>query len=119
MAAALARRTTKAKIMVLGNAIGIRDHPLRVAEEIAMLDAISGGRIEVLFLRGTPNEHKTYDTEVAKTKSMTQEGIDLILKAWRTTTPFSWEGDNYKFSTISIWPLKLEGNWGRKVSDMK
>ena len=38
MAAALARRTAQARIMVLGNAIGIRGNPLRVAEEIAMLD---------------------------------------------------------------------------------
>src|SRR3546814_5346619 len=34
---------------------------------------------------------------------MTQEGIDLILKAWKTTEPFSWEGEQYKFSTVAIW----------------
>ena len=42
MAAALARRTKRAKIAILGNAICLRDHPLRVAEEVAMLD----GRME-------------------------------------------------------------------------
>ena len=45
MAAALTRRTSRARIMVLGNAIGIRGNPLRVAEEIAMLDLMSGGRV--------------------------------------------------------------------------
>src|SRR3546814_7338416 len=29
---------------------------------------------------------------------------DLILKAWKTTEPFSWEGEQYKFSTVAIWP---------------
>ena len=52
MAAALARRTSTAKVMVLGNAIGIRDHPLRVAEEIAMLDHLTDGRIVSGFVRG-------------------------------------------------------------------
>ena len=45
MAAALARRTKRAKIAILGNAICLRDHPLRVAEEVAMLDVITKGRI--------------------------------------------------------------------------
>src|SRR3546814_5591949 len=47
---------------------------------------------------------KTYDTPGDLTKPMTQEGIDLILKAWKTTEPFSWEGEQYKFSTVAIWP---------------
>jgi alkanesulfonate monooxygenase SsuD/methylene tetrahydromethanopterin reductase-like flavin-dependent oxidoreductase (luciferase family) len=69
-----------------------------------MLDTLSGGRVEVLFLRGTPNEHGTYDTVVEHTRAMTQEGIDLILKAWQEIRPFSWHGTHYKFSTIAIWP---------------
>ena len=52
MAAALTRRTSHARIMVLGNAIGIRGNPLRVAEEIAMLDLMSGGRVDSGFVRG-------------------------------------------------------------------
>ena len=52
MAAALARRTSNARMMVLGNAIGIRDDPLRVAEEIAMLDHLSRGRVVSGFVRG-------------------------------------------------------------------
>jgi alkanesulfonate monooxygenase SsuD/methylene tetrahydromethanopterin reductase-like flavin-dependent oxidoreductase (luciferase family) len=103
MASAIIQRTRKARVALLGPLVPL-NNPVRLAEEIAMLDALSGGRMEVLFLRGTPNEHKTYDTDSAKTKSMTQEGIDLILKAWHTATPFSWDGENYKFNTISIWP---------------
>ena len=57
MAAALARRTRRVRIAVLGNAIGLRDHPLRIAEEIAMLDVLSGGRVISGFVRGIGCEH--------------------------------------------------------------
>src|SRR3546814_3400261 len=39
---------------------------------------------------------------------MTQEGIDLILKAWQEDEPFAWKGENYDFSTISIWPRVMQ-----------
>jgi alkanesulfonate monooxygenase SsuD/methylene tetrahydromethanopterin reductase-like flavin-dependent oxidoreductase (luciferase family) len=103
MAAALSQRTSRVKIALLGPLVPL-NNPVRLAEEIAMLDTLSGGRMIVLFLRGTPNEHGTYDTPAAATRSMTQEGIDLILKAWTEREPFSWQGEHYNFSTISVWP---------------
>lgn len=103
MASAIIQRTKRVRVALLGPLVPL-NNPVRLAEEVAMLDALSGGRIEVLFLRGTPNEHKTYDTPPELTKKMTQEGIELILKAWTTEKPFSWEGDQYKFNTVSIWP---------------
>lgn len=103
MASAIIQRTRRVRVALLGPLIPL-NNPVRLAEEVAMLDALSGGRLEVLFLRGTPNEHKTYDTPAALTKAMTQEGIDLILKAWTSERPFAWEGEQYRFETISIWP---------------
>ena len=41
----LVRRTTRARIAILGNGLPLRENPLRIAEEIAMLDVASGGRI--------------------------------------------------------------------------
>jgi alkanesulfonate monooxygenase SsuD/methylene tetrahydromethanopterin reductase-like flavin-dependent oxidoreductase (luciferase family) len=35
---------------------------------------------------------------------MTQEGIDLILKAWTSEEPFAWEGEHFHFPTVSVWP---------------
>ena len=103
MASALSQRTTRAKIALLGPLVPLCN-PVRLAEEIAMLDTLSGGRVVVLFLRGTPNEHGTYDTPAAATREMTQEGIDLILKAWQEREPFAWHGKHYNFSTVSVWP---------------
>ena len=53
MAAALARRTSRAALVVLGSSIALYDPPIRVAEEFAMLDVISGGRLVAGFPVGT------------------------------------------------------------------
>jgi len=103
MAAALTQRVKRAKIALLGPLLPLLN-PVRLAEEIAMLDCLSGGRVVVLFLRGTPNEHRTYDTPADQTRAMTEEAIDLICKAWREPAPFSWEGEHYQFKTVSVWP---------------
>jgi alkanesulfonate monooxygenase SsuD/methylene tetrahydromethanopterin reductase-like flavin-dependent oxidoreductase (luciferase family) len=103
MAAAISQRTEGIRIALLGALVPL-NNPVRLAEEIGMLDTLSGGRLEVLLLRGTPNEHGTYDTPRDHTRAMTQEGIDLILKTWKESKPFSWQGAHYQFSTISVWP---------------
>ena len=54
MAAALARRTRDAMLLVLGNSLALYNPPQRVAEEFAMLDCISGGRVIAGFPVGTP-----------------------------------------------------------------
>lgn len=102
MAAAVSQVVKRATIALLGPLIPL-SNPIRVAEEVAMLDSLSGGRVVVLFLRGTPNEQKTFDT-TGDTRAMTQEGIDLIVKAWTQTQPFAWKGANYAFETVSVWP---------------
>lgn len=103
MAAALTQRVKRARIALLGPLVPLCN-PVRLAEELSMLDTLSHGRLTVLFLRGTPNEHGTYDTPPEATRAMTQEGIDLVRKAWTEDEPFAWKGEHYDFSTISIWP---------------
>ncbi len=107
MAGALAQVTSRAKIALLGPLVPL-SNPVRLAEELAMVDMISGGRLVVLFLRGTPNEHRTYDNDAAATRAMTQEGIDLIVKAWTSDEAFAWNGDQYQFSTVSVWPKTVQ-----------
>ena len=107
MAGALSQVTSRAKIALLGPLLPLTN-PVRLAEELAMLDVISGGRLVVLFLRGTPNEHRTYDTDAEATRGMTQEGIDLIRKAWTQTERFAWNGAHYNFGTVSVWPSTLQ-----------
>ncbi len=107
MAAAIIQRVKRARIALMGPLIPLHN-PVRIAEELAMLDVMSGGRISVMPLRGTPNEHRTYDTPAEQTRAMTQEGIDLLIKALEEETPFSWRGPHYAYSTISIWPRPVQ-----------
>jgi alkanesulfonate monooxygenase SsuD/methylene tetrahydromethanopterin reductase-like flavin-dependent oxidoreductase (luciferase family) len=82
-----------------------------VAEEIAMLDSISGGRAVVLPLRGTPNEHLRYTVDGKPspvTREVTQEATQLMLKAWREPAPFSWRGQHFSFEHVSVWPRPLQ-----------
>jgi len=90
MAAALARRTERAKIMVLGNAIGIRGNPLRVAEEIAMLDLLSNGRVVSGFVRGIGWEYFGHSINPTQSRARFNEAHDLIIKAWTSPELFQW-----------------------------
>jgi alkanesulfonate monooxygenase SsuD/methylene tetrahydromethanopterin reductase-like flavin-dependent oxidoreductase (luciferase family) len=108
MAAALARRTSKAKLMVLGNAIGIRDDPLRVAEEIAMLDHLSRGRVVSGFVRGIGWEYFAHGVNPTRSRARFEEAHDLIIKAWTTREPFQWISPNYEFRYVNVWPRPLQ-----------
>jgi len=107
MAAALSQVTARARIALLGPLVPLVN-PVRLAEEIAMLDQLSGGRAVVLFLRGTPNEHRTYDSDPATTRGMTQEGIDLVRKAWTEEEPFAWHGEHFSFGNVAVWPRTVQ-----------
>ena len=107
LAAAVSQQTSRVKIALLGPLVPLIN-PVRAAEEIGMLDALSNGRIVVLFLKGTPNEHATYGTNPAETREITQEGVELILRAWTEPMPFSWEGRFFRFRTVSVWPRTVQ-----------
>jgi alkanesulfonate monooxygenase SsuD/methylene tetrahydromethanopterin reductase-like flavin-dependent oxidoreductase (luciferase family) len=108
MAAALARRTRNAKIMVLGNAIGLHAYPIRVAEEIAMLDHISGGRIVSGFVRGIGWEYFNHGVNPTHSRERFDEAHDLIIKAWTSTEPFQWWGKHYEARYVNVWPRTLQ-----------
>ena len=108
IAAALSRRTSNAQIMVLGNAIGIRDHPLRVAEEIAMLDHLCDGRLASGFVRGIGWEYFAHSINPTKSRERFNEAHDLIIKAWTSDEMFEWYGENYEFRYVNIWPRPLQ-----------
>ena len=107
MAGALSQVVKRCKIALLGPLLPLAN-PVRVAEEIAMLDALTEGRVVVLFLRGTPSEHRTYADVAATARSMTQEGIELILKAWTSEAPFAWNGEHFQFNTVAVWPRTVQ-----------
>lgn len=104
IAAMLARRTDAIKIAVIGNAIALRDHPLRVAEEIAMLDNVSRGRIISGFVRGIGWEYYAQSIDPTRSRDRFREAHDLIVKAWTSRDVFEWHSPSYHFRYVNVWP---------------
>ncbi|WP_102346334.1 LLM class flavin-dependent oxidoreductase [Bacillus sp. Marseille-P3661] len=104
MAATLARRTKNIKISIIGNALPLREHPLRVAEEVAMLDVITGGRIISGFVRGIGAEYHAFGVNPNESRERFLEAHDLIMEAWEKEGPFSFEGKYYNFEYVNVWP---------------
>jgi len=102
-AGALTQVVRRAKIAVLGPIVSI-NNPVRVAEEIALLDLLSGGRVVVFLLRGTPNEFTTYYVNPDETRARTEEAVALITRALTEPRPFGWEGRYFRFPTVAVWP---------------
>src|SRR5205085_1197017 len=82
-ASALARRTSKVKIAILGSALPLRSHPMMVAEEHAMIDVISGGRLISGFVRGIGAEYHTFGVNPTFSHDRFHEAHDL--KMYRDT----------------------------------
>ena len=102
MAAVGAQRTKKLKFLMLGNLVPLHN-PLRIAEELAMADTMSRGRILSGFARGVPREYNVYGVPMAESRARFEEAVEIILKAW-TEPKFSYEGKYWSYKDIAIWP---------------
>jgi alkanesulfonate monooxygenase SsuD/methylene tetrahydromethanopterin reductase-like flavin-dependent oxidoreductase (luciferase family) len=109
IAAGLARRTKNAALVVLGNSIALYNPPVRVAEEFAMLDCISGGRLVAGFPVGTSMDtNYCYGQIPALTREKYAEAHDLIIRAWTERDPFAFNGRYNKLRHVNIWPRPIQ-----------
>ena len=106
-AAYIAARVHRITIALLGPIVP-QSNPVRVAEEIAMLDTLAQGRVVVGLLRGTSNESLSYGLNPGESRERTDEGMELILRAWTEPQPFGWQGRHFRYRTVSIWPRPLQ-----------
>jgi alkanesulfonate monooxygenase SsuD/methylene tetrahydromethanopterin reductase-like flavin-dependent oxidoreductase (luciferase family) len=106
-AGALTQVVKRAKIALLGPTIPILN-PVRVAEEYAMLDTMTDGRVIAGMMRGTPNEYVTYNINPTESRGRFEEALQLIRLAWTEQQPFGWEGQYFKYRSISIWPRPVQ-----------
>jgi alkanesulfonate monooxygenase SsuD/methylene tetrahydromethanopterin reductase-like flavin-dependent oxidoreductase (luciferase family) len=102
-AAILARITTRAKIVLLGNVLPIWDDPLWLAEMLAEIDMISRGRLITGWVRGTGRESVAHNSQSPFNWERFQEAHVLIVKAWTTPGPFRWEGEHYHYRYVNPW----------------
>ncbi len=102
MAAVGAQHTKKLKFLLLGNLLPLHN-PLRIAEELAMADCMSRGRILSGFARGVPREYRVYGVPLSESRARFEEAVDIVLKAW-TENVFNHEGKFWSYKDIAIWP---------------
>lgn len=108
IAGALTQRTKNCKIAVIGNALPLYNPPLRVAEEFAMLDVMSNGRLIAGMVIGGGPEYFTYAVNPTHAREKYREALDLILKAWTTPGPFMWNSKHYHFRYVNPWPRPMQ-----------
>jgi alkanesulfonate monooxygenase SsuD/methylene tetrahydromethanopterin reductase-like flavin-dependent oxidoreductase (luciferase family) len=83
-------------------------HPVRLAEELAMVDVLSNGRLVSGFIRGGGGEYYAYGIDIKTGRAMFNEAADLIVKAWTEEEPFAWHGEFYNYDVISILPRPIQ-----------
>ena len=103
IAAAVIPQIKNAKICVWGTPPNL-EYPNRLAEEYAMLDVMSQGRLEVAFPLGTGMEYWANPINPATARERHREGIDIILQAWTQDGPTTYYGDFYTYRYLNPWP---------------
>jgi alkanesulfonate monooxygenase SsuD/methylene tetrahydromethanopterin reductase-like flavin-dependent oxidoreductase (luciferase family) len=106
-AAVLARITKRVKIVLLGNPLPVAD-PLRLAEELAMIDVISGGRLVPGWVRGAGSESIANNANPAFNRERFNEAHDFVVKAWTTPGPWRYEGEHYHYRFVNPWILPMQ-----------
>ncbi len=109
MAATLTRRTSRAAVIVLGNSLAAYNPPLRVAEEFAMLDLLSRGRLVAGFPVGTSMDMNfAYGIDPATLRERYYEAHDLVIQAWTRPEMFAFNGKYTQVRYVNIWPQPLQ-----------
>jgi alkanesulfonate monooxygenase SsuD/methylene tetrahydromethanopterin reductase-like flavin-dependent oxidoreductase (luciferase family) len=107
-ATAIAARTKRVKIVTLGNPLPVADNPVRLAEELAMIDLLSKGRLVPGIVRGGGVEAFASNTNPAFNRERFEEAHDLIIKTWTQPGPWRWEGNHYQFRVVNPWVIPMQ-----------
>lgn len=101
----LARITKHARLLALGVPLANRTDPLRIAEELSMIDVISRGRLLMGFVKGVPFEVPVANSNPVRMMDRLWESHDFIIKAMASRDgPFNWEGQYFQYRNVNIWP---------------
>ncbi|MBX5491964.1 MAG: LLM class flavin-dependent oxidoreductase [Chloroflexi bacterium] len=111
MGAVLARATNGQNVAIIqiGSTLPSTSPPTRIAEEYAMIDCISGGRLVAGFPAGLPTDATISNGVVpVEQRERYREALQLVLKAWRAHEVFAWNGKYYQLPMVNLWPRPLQ-----------
>jgi alkanesulfonate monooxygenase SsuD/methylene tetrahydromethanopterin reductase-like flavin-dependent oxidoreductase (luciferase family) len=106
MASAAAQRTKKLKLLIYGNLLPLHE-PLRLAEELAMLDCMSNGRLISGFARGIPREYQVHNVPLSESRERFEEAYEIVTRAW-TEDVFSYSGKFWSYKDVALWPRPVQ-----------
>jgi alkanesulfonate monooxygenase SsuD/methylene tetrahydromethanopterin reductase-like flavin-dependent oxidoreductase (luciferase family) len=107
LASAVAARTRRMKVGIAVQVLPLC-HPLRLAEEVATLDHVSGGRLIFGVGRsGFPRTYEAYGIPYAESRERFPEVLEILRRSW-SNERFSFEGNFYKYRNITIVPRPLQ-----------
>ena len=100
--AALSQRTSRIRLCSLVHILPFH-HPLRLAEQLCMLDHLSGGRLEIGFGKGiSPPEHELWGLDPDAATAHTEETIQLLLEIFRSDDRLDFDGDVHRFHDVPV-----------------
>jgi len=106
--AAATQVTERIKLATMGITLALHPQPVRVAEELAMIDNLCRGRLRVGFISGTAQNLYAYNVPAHEERERYHEAYDLIIKAWTEENPFEWHSSYYDYDCVSILPRPLQ-----------
>jgi alkanesulfonate monooxygenase SsuD/methylene tetrahydromethanopterin reductase-like flavin-dependent oxidoreductase (luciferase family) len=107
-ASILARITKRVKIILLGNPLPVVGNPLRLAEELAMIDMISRGRLVTGWVRGAGSEQFASNANPGYNREYFNEAHDLVVRAWTQPGPWRYEGKHFHYRFVDPWVLPIQ-----------
>src|SRR5256885_839562 len=100
--------TERIKLVTMGISLALYPQPVRVAEELALLDNLSRGRLVVGFISSGAQAMNAFNLDPTEEPGRYHEAYDLIVKAWTDPNPFEWHGEFFDYSCVSILPRPFQ-----------
>jgi alkanesulfonate monooxygenase SsuD/methylene tetrahydromethanopterin reductase-like flavin-dependent oxidoreductase (luciferase family) len=106
MAGLIASRTTRVHVATAVVNLTFT-HPLRFAERVALLDRITGGRLEVGVGRGYQfPQYGVFGVPISETRAIFEEYLDVVMRAWEPTE-FTYDGRYIQVPSVRLWPAPV------------
>lgn len=107
-AAALSQRTSRIRIGVAASILPFQN-PVRTAEDWAMIDVLSGGRLDFAVGRGyQPREFKMMGADPATSREVFDEALQIVLGLWNAEGPFSFHGEHFTVEDVELFPKPIQ-----------
>jgi alkanesulfonate monooxygenase SsuD/methylene tetrahydromethanopterin reductase-like flavin-dependent oxidoreductase (luciferase family) len=106
--AQVAARTSRIRLAPAVTVLPLH-HPIRVAEQWATLDLLSGGRVDFAAGRGYDRrEYAPFGVSFEDNQTIFEEGMEIVRRLWSEDAPLSHHGRHYRFDNVSITPRPVQ-----------